>query len=133
MFCENANSRFRWTNKFTLFALSFNPVTTPRFSSVTTPGSPFKAVVNTNSQFFSPSSAALNPVDPSPIITTTFRPAIVQQSPAASPAAVAATPLVPASETATGNGKPDKVKAGEDYYYYYYYYDDEEVPEGGEA
>merc|ERR1711981_1541750 len=110
----------------------FNPVTTPRFSPVTTPGAPFKAVVDTGSQFVSPSVATLRPTNPEPIITTTFRPGVIQQSPAASPAAVPAT-LIPASETASGNGRPDKVKAGEDYYYYYYYYDDEEVPEGEET
>jgi len=66
-----------------------------------------------------------------PIITTqqAFRPGIAQTPIGGRPAAIPATPSVPASETATGNGKPDKVKAGEDYYYYYYYYDDEEVPE----
>jgi len=66
-------------------------------------------------------------VEQAPIITTTFRTAVGQESPAAVPA----TSFIPVSETATGNGKPDKVKAGEDYYYYYYYYDDEEeIPEG---
>jgi len=111
----------------------FNPVTTPRFSPVTTPGSPFRAVVDTGSQFVSPSAPTLKPANLLPFITTTFRPSVVQQFPAASPAAVLATPLVPATETATGNGKPDKVKAGEDYYYYYYYYDDEEAPEEEEV
>jgi hypothetical protein len=86
--------------------------------------------LDTGSRFASPSPTF---APASPIITTqqTFRPGVAQQPIAGSPAAIPATPLVPASETATGNGKPDKVKAGEDYYYYYYYYDDEEeIPEG---
>merc|ERR1712241_228270 len=97
----------------------FSPVTTPQFSAVTTStGSPFKAVVDFAA---SPSSPAA-PVEQAPIITTTFRTAVGQESPAAVPA----TSFIPVSETATGNGKPDKVKAGEDYYYD----DEEEIPEG---